>query len=347
MINSPVYATREDVKRALDFKETARADDRVDRALESASRSVEGLTHRRFYPEVATRYFDRPDRNRSATWRLWLDQHELVSVTTLTADGTVIASSDYFLEPVNSGPPYNRVEIDLDSTASFGGFGQRSIVIAGTWGYDDETTPAATLAEALDASETGVDVDDSSGIGAGSLLLVGSERMLVTDRQSLDTGQDLGANLTAASNDVAVSVADGTELHVGEVITIGSESMLVVGITGNSVTVKRAWDGSVLAAHTSGANIFAPRTLTVRRGYLGTTAATASLNDPVEVQLYPGLVRDLAIAEAISQLLQESAGYARVVGSGDNVMESAGRGLRILRADVQRRYGRMMRMRAV
>ncbi|MGH9252236.1 MAG: hypothetical protein ACRD0W_22375 [Acidimicrobiales bacterium] len=348
-INSPVYASREDVKRAADFKETARSNDRVDRALESASRSVEGLTHRTFYPETATRYFDWPDRNRSMSWRLWLHADELVSATTVTAGGTTISASDFFLEPANSGPPYNRVEIDLESNAAFASdqTHQRAIEIAGVWGHDNETAQVATLAEALDSSETGVDVDDSSGIGVGSLLLVGSERMLVTDVANLDTGQNTGAGLTSQANDVTVTVTTGSDYHVGEVITVDSESMLIVGITGNDLTVKRAWDGSVLAAHSSGADIYAPRTLTVQRGALGSTAASASLSDPVSVQLYPGPVRDLTIAEALSQLHQESAGYARVVGTGDNVMESAGRGLRILRDDVFRKYGRKLRMRAV
>src|SRR5690606_22447868 len=58
---APWYTTRETVKAALDYKETARNDAQVDRAIESASRAVEGLLHRRFYPETATRYFDWPN----------------------------------------------------------------------------------------------------------------------------------------------------------------------------------------------------------------------------------------------------------------------------------------------
>src|SRR3546814_15022627 len=55
------YASREDVKRALDIAETARADDQIDRALSSASDSMESLLNRRFYPEIRTQAFDWPD----------------------------------------------------------------------------------------------------------------------------------------------------------------------------------------------------------------------------------------------------------------------------------------------
>jgi hypothetical protein len=88
------YCTREDVKSSLDSKESARNNGQVDRAIESASRAVEGLTHRRFYPETDTRYFDWPNAQYARPWRLWLDQHELVSVATLSSGGTTIAASD-------------------------------------------------------------------------------------------------------------------------------------------------------------------------------------------------------------------------------------------------------------
>lgn len=59
-ISTPCYATREEVKSALDIKQTARNNDQVDRAIDSASRAVEGLLHRVFYPTFDTRYVDWP-----------------------------------------------------------------------------------------------------------------------------------------------------------------------------------------------------------------------------------------------------------------------------------------------
>ena len=138
------FATREDVMRALDVKLTARNTRQIDRALESASRDVESLCHRTFAPTVATKSFDWPNGQRARPWRLWLDANDLISVTTLTSGGTTIASSDYFLEPNQYGPPYSRLEIDLDSSAAFssGDTHQRAIVVTGLWGYTNAETTA-------------------------------------------------------------------------------------------------------------------------------------------------------------------------------------------------------------
>lgn len=126
------YATRESVKDALDVKETARNNSQIDRCIEAASRSVEGQLHRKFYPYTSTRYFPWPVRD-SGAFSLYFDEHELVSVSTFLSGGTTITSDDYFLEPVNSGPPYKWVEIDLSSSAFFdsGDTYQRSIAITG------------------------------------------------------------------------------------------------------------------------------------------------------------------------------------------------------------------------
>ena len=341
------YATREQVKAAMDTAETARNDSAVDRAIESASRSAEGLLHRRFYPLVATRYFDWPNRQYARPWRLWLDDQELVSVTTLTAGGTVVPSSDYFLEPVNTGPPYNRVEIDLSSTAAFsaGDTRQRAIQIDGTWYLEDDTA-AGALAEALDDSETGVDVTNSFLVGVGSIIKVDSERMIVTGKAMLDTGETCYA-LTASSSDESITGVTAGTVATGETIKVDSERMLVVDQASTTLTVKRAWDGSTLATHDAGTAIFAPRTLQVERGALGTTAATHTDATSISVHVVPALVRDLVVAEAIDQLQQETSAYARVIGEGDNAREGTGRGLADLRRDAVRVHGRKARARAV
>jgi hypothetical protein len=337
------YCTREDVKAALDIAETARSNRRIDRAIETASRSVEGLLRRRFYPAYATRTFDWPDPGSPTSWRLWLDANEVVSVTTLTAGGTTIASGDYLLRP-DHGPPYTHIEIDLGSSAAFasGDTHQRAISITGVFGYRADETVGAETVEAVDASETAIDVDDSSIVGVGSILRIDSERMIVTAKTQLDTAQDLQTALTASMADDAVTVTDGTGYEVGEVILLDSEKMLVVDIVANDLIVKRAWDGTVLAAHDTDADIYAPRTLTVTRGALGTTAASHSSGATVYVHQAPGPIRDLTVAYALNQLAQESSGYARTVGSGDAQMESSGKGLKSLQQDALVAHGRQL-----
>lgn len=331
----PFYATREEIKAELDVKETARSNTRIDRALTDATGAVHGLCKRVFYPETATRSFNWPNEQRARSWRLWLDRSEVISVTTLTSGGTTIVAADYFLEPNQYGPPYNSIEIDLGSNAAFdsGDTHQRAIVVTGLFGYrNDETTLGATT-EALDASETGIDVDatTSAAIGVGSLLRIDTERAIVTGRAQLDTGQTLGGSITNVNNIVTVAVQSGAAFAAGESILIDSERMLVEDISGNNLTVKRAWDGATIAAHTAGAVIYAPRTLTVERGALGTTAATHSSAATVYRWDPPGPVRQLCVAEALTDLLQGRSGYARTAGSGDSEREASGRGLKDLR----------------
>jgi hypothetical protein len=344
------YTTRESVKSALDSAETARNNVQVDRAIESASRSLEGLLHRRFYPQTATRYFAWPNRQYARSWRLWLDQDEVASVSTLVAGGVTIPATDYFLEPANSGPPYTRVEVDLGSSSAFSSSGthQRAIAITGVFiGCPVDEEPAGALAALISStSATTCNVTDSSLIGVGDIIKVDSERMLVTGKSMLDTAQNV-SNLTAANSDVAITGITAGTIAVGEIILVDSERMLAVDVAGTTVTVKRAWDGSVLAAHSSPTDIFAGRTLTVTRGALGTTAATHSNGAAITKHVVPGLVKELCVAEAINTIQQETSGYAREVGEGENAREASGRGLREIRNDALAAYGRKARSAAV
>lgn len=346
MITAPVYCTREDVKRALDVAETARRDEQVDRAITAASRTIEGLLHRRMYPQVDTRYWDWPAG--SASWRLWLDDSELISVTSLSSGGTVIPSTDYLLEPNRSGPPYNRVEINLSTSSAFGGgpSHQRDITITGLYGYSNDESPAGLTAEAMTDTETDLDVTDSAAIGVGQILRIGTERLIVTSRRMLTTGQTLQTPMTVRKDDVTVAVTNGSAYSVGETLLLDAERMLVVDIAGNNLIVRRAWDGSVLAAHT-GSTVYAARTLTVARGALGTAAAPMNSGDSIARWEPPAPVRDLCIAEALNRLLQETSGYVGTTGEGRGKRETSAVALTDLRDQAYTSHGRQARHRAV
>lgn len=344
------YCTREDVRRATESKTTARDDWRVDDAIEAGARNIDDLLHREHIaPTIATKYFAWPnDQRRSHV--LWLDANPLISLTSLTAGGVAIDSDDWLLEPQQYGPPYDRIEVNLSSSAAFasGDTHQRAIAALGLWGLDDVSAAAGALDAALsDTTGTTVDVTNGAAVGVGSVLRCDDERMAVVGRQALDSGQNTTGALTAAANDTTVGVADGTAYFVDEVITVDAERMLVVDITGNSLIVKRAWDGTVLAAHNSGADVYASRRLTVERGVLGTTAATHSDAAALTVWKPQGLVHSLNVAEALEQLAQESAGYARTVGAGDSERNASAAGLARKRKDAVRAHGRKARMRSV
>lgn len=336
------YVTREEVLAAVSTESNASINSKkVDSVIESASRSVEKLTKRRFYPEIKTKVFDYPLH--SASWRLWFDSpEELISATAVSSGGVTISSNDYFLEPNNYGPPYSRLELDFASNASFETTEttQRQISITGTWGYQYETKAVATLAGGINSSVTSLAVSDVSDIGVGSLIKIGDELIQVTDKSWVDSGQNTSA-LTASNSSVSITGITAGTINQYETILIDSERMLVTDVSGTTVTVKRAMEGSVLAVHALNADIYVMRTLTVLRGVLGTTAASHTNGDAVSVITYPGPVVELVLAEAINSFKQRSDLYGRVVGTGDNAREATGRALSELRKAVKAQYGRI------
>lgn len=343
------YCSRETVQRATDSKETARNTGQIDRAIETASRAIEALTLRQFYPTTATRYFDWPRGSRP--WRLWLDRDELISVTALVAGGTTIAAADYFLEPANTGPPYTHVEIDLASTAVFsaGDTHQRAIAVTGVFGHsaDQETVGSLSAELGATAGATAAVTWTVPDVGVGNILRIDDERMIVTARTMVDTTQNLGGDLTASMGDVTVAVTTGTAFAADAILRIDSERMLVVDVAGNDLTVKRAWDGTVLAAHTGTVDIYALTGVTLSRAQLGTTIAVHASAASITRHVPPAQVTNLCVAEAINTLGQEAGGYARTVGSGEGQRDAGGAGLEGLRADVRRSFGRRTRVGAV
>lgn len=342
-----LYATDVDVKLSAEITASANADAQIVRALESASRSIDGRRpgggrlHRRFYPEVATRYFSVPATSVTPA-SLLLGRYELISATSVISGGTTIApSTGYLLGPRNDGPPYDRIDLVKTAYSAWpGGSGQDAIAVNGVWGYDLTEAAAGTVTEVLDASETDVEVSSCRNIGVGTILRVDAERMIVTMRSLFTTGQTLQVPLTAFMDDQSVTVTNGTLYASGETITLDSETMLITAISGNTLIVTRAWDGSGLDPHT-GSTIFAPRLLTVERGALGTTAATHLISAPLFRHVLPPLVVSLCVAEAVAILEQEGSGYARTVTTqeaGGGV--PLGRGIADIRADAEQAYRR-------
>lgn len=347
----PVYATREDVQRALDVQPSAASARQIDRALQSASRDVDSLCHRKFFPWQGEYRFDWPDSQYRPSWRLWLDDHGLLSLTSITSGGTAIDPADIVLYP-NDGPPYNRIETSLGTSATWGGGDthQQDITLTGLWGYTlDETTDGALTTAVATTTATTLTVDGptSAIVGVGSVLRIGEERLLVTGRTMTATGQTLGADLAVQKNATTVTVADASGFAVDETLLIDGERARITDIAGTTLVVERAVDGSTLAAHTAGAALYAPRALSVARGALGTTAATHADAAPVYRWEPPGLVRDLAIATAMDRILQEQAGYVRTVKTGTGAKATAANALESLRTQTYNAHGRKARHRGV
>lgn len=346
------YATREAVKAALDAKETARTDAQIDDVLDAATDGVNGLLRRTFRPAKATKSYDWPINGQYApTWSLWLDAQpdQLIATTSVTSGGVALSASDLILHPSELGPPFNRIDINLGTGSSWSSgvsTWQQSIVIVGTWGYQLTYAAAGTCAEAVDESETGIDVTNSAAIGVGDMIKIDAEWINVVGKQSLSSGQTTTGSLAASLAVDAVPTSGGT-FYIGELLTVDTERMLVVDILGATLVVKRGYDGSTLAAHNTAATIYVQRTLTVERGVQGSESNVHSNGAVIMRHDVPAGVRSLAIAEAVNTLLSRRAGYARTVGFGDAEQEASGRSLGVLRRDAVSAFGRTLRKGAI
>lgn len=315
------YATREQIKRSLEVNATAYADWLIDQKLEAGSRIVEAFLHRRFYPELRTIKLDYPNYSYSPAWTFELGANEIISLSSLVSGGITIPIGNIFLRRDDDidEPPYSRIEIDLSTSSAFsaGTTFQRDTVATGLFSGDrdtDTSIPRAILGGNINNLVTSIVLNPASGlfdIGVGSLLLIGTERMLVVERRMSDTGQNLVTNMAQSQDDVIVDVADGTQFAVGETILLGPERMKIQDIAANNLIVERAFDGSILAAQTAPVDVFALRTCNVKRGILGSTAASHNLNDNVYVHQYPGPVNELCIAETVILLEGNAAAYKK------------------------------------
>lgn len=374
VIANPCYCNRDDVMRAPDFKPGLITTGQVDRALQRGAETIEGQLHRKFYPVDETVFWDWPNYQYAYPWRLWLNRHDLVCLTQLQSPGNSGGTGGVTVPlwqvipgPVNRrrGWPYTRVDLDRSTVAAWGTgpTPQNAIWLTGTWGFtadaDDITTTAASTSSA-DATFT---VADGSQCGAGDVLILGysrgaaafpaflgtagsvqpylGERVIVQDKTAADTGLAQGAGCTAAQdNDDALTFTGSGQLHAGEVIELDQERMLVEQIANGVATVHRAWDATALAEHTAGTEIFALRQLTVLRAQLGTAAATWNSGTAVWRHRPPQTIRDLNLAEALNQVLQEQAGYSRTIGSGEAAMPAPGTALAELWDEARTGYGR-------
>ena len=340
------YDTREGVKRELRIEGSER-NSVIDRHIASASREIERLTNRRFIPITETRNYTWPQRD-GRTSTLYLDE-DLIAVDTLTKDddaAVAIGADDFLLEPANTGPPYWRIEIDRSSSEffSFKNTTQRAIRVTGRWGYSEDTEAAGTVASGLASSSSATTFVCSNAalIDVGDTLLIESEQLWVSERVSAaEPNNDLlDGVLTKDISETSVTVDDGSRYNPGEVILVDSERMFIDSISGNVLAVQRAYDGTLLAAHSNNAPVSVFRTLTVQRGLNGTTAATHANAKAITRYLPPEDIRTLCRALAIYNYGQGGSGWTGAIGGGEAVVETRGNVIGKLRDRVKRAYKR-------
>jgi hypothetical protein len=327
------YTTREQIKKAGQLFGSDRHPI-IDRTIEAVSNSISLRTRRNFIPKTDTILYRWPQVFSDETGTLWL-QDDLLSVTTLQTKAqnttpTTIASTDFFIEPNQFGPPYDRIEIDESSTASFesGDTQQRSISVNGSWGYSNNTTNAGTVTSGLssDATATSMVISDGAVIDVGQTLLIESEQIFVTEKTSAaEPNSDLLNGALTADRSEAVTVDSGSRYTLNEVILVDSEEMLITGISGNVLAVTRAYNSTTLATHSDDTAVHVFRTLTIERGINGTTAATHANSTAISKYIPEYAIQQLTVAMTLAQLAQEGSAWGRQVGKGDGAFEYSGR----------------------
>lgn len=178
------YISRDALK--LNLNDSVDTDDATyRRVLEAVSRAIDNHLKRTFRTYLATRVYT----PREADW-LWVD--DLLAVTSLKTDEdddltyevTWTANADYELYPYNAPvdeEPYYQLRRRPNGNYSFPAGHPQSVQVVGKWGYWEELeTLTATAAEAIDASETAIDVSDGTVFDVLDTLLIGSEQLYVT-----------------------------------------------------------------------------------------------------------------------------------------------------------------------
>jgi hypothetical protein len=340
MGSRPAYASREALALALDRGLTVRSIEGLDRALYAATDTIEQTLERVFWPWSGTRTFDVPADDTSTStpaWKLWLAPHDLISLTSLTVGGSVVAGAQ--ARPDNrTDRPAAWLELDRTGSDSFhaGASGsQRRASVLGLWGWWDESRRAGTLSAGADSDDLVIDLTTApsagtAAVGVGHLLKINSERMIVEDRAITDTTVNLSADLAATVSNTmpaAVAVASGAAFAAGEIIAVDGEWMLIERIVDNTLYVRRGYASTAVATHANGAGIYAYRRLQVYRAAAGTTAAAHDASDTVTRWVPPPAIEALCIALAQEIAVQEGAAYARTIGDGDNERESRAAGL--------------------
>ena len=207
MVNS--YARLSVVKSDYGISGTSK-DAELLRLIPDVSRAVDNEVRRRFYSEIATRYFDTTGKA-----DLWFPTPtpDVLTVTTLKVDEdgdgvyelTLTENTDFWLWPYNETPKMRAIINPASGAISRFPNGRRRVELVGECGYSSET------------ELTGATVDDNP--------------------------------LTDSATVINVAVGGGLLVDVGETLVLESEQVHVSSIATDALTVVRGVNGTTAASH--------------------------------------------------------------------------------------------------
>ena len=164
-------------------------------------------------------------------------EHQIVSVTDANNYVITVSVTANASDSGNGGSATDAVyQISVGLNSQVGGTGWGS----STWGGTTAGALTTTLAEDLDNSETGVDVNDETGITTDNdVILVGDELMLVTattDDNTLTVARGhSGTTATTHSNGATVRLAVGNVLSTDDFVAWGAAGVVA------TATELRVW----------------------------------------------------------------------------------------------------------
>lgn len=172
------------------------ADDGViDSIIARASRRVDDLCGRKFYPRIATRYYNTPPGN-----ELWLDDDLLEIITLTNGDTVAIASTDYVLKPTNEYPKYAIRLKDMSTiyfTLATDSSADEAISLAAVWGYRDRYN--------ADGWVTGSTLNEGAGLNATDLTFTVTAGTLFARDQIIRIENELMIVSLVSTNDITVT----------------------------------------------------------------------------------------------------------------------------------------------
>ena len=182
--------------------------------LEQASRDIDKACDRHFYVKAETRYFDGSSSPMPIDDLLAITTFKLDEDGDATYESTLTVTTDYLTYPYNNYPKTKLLSGNDTSYGSFASGVRKGIQIIGSWGYgdgerespilDSGTTVAVT--DALDTTETGVDVTSATPFSAGQTILIDSEQMYIQSIATSTLTVRRGMNGTTAATHIALSV---------------------------------------------------------------------------------------------------------------------------------------------
>ena len=192
------YLGLEDFKADLGITGTGQ-DATIGRAIERASRWLEGEARRVFLPQYAAKKFDIPDGGMA----LWFEDDLLSAVSVVDGGGT-LAASDYALYPENSTAKA-MLELVSSRTWVWALSRRQQITVTGWWGYPATLSAAGALAASLSSAATSFTL---AGCQAGWMLRCGDELMHVAQVVGSTVTVERAQNgTTAAAHDSAAAVS--------------------------------------------------------------------------------------------------------------------------------------------